>query len=86
MSDALTEQWRRSEPVEITVHSRPDGFDRQSFTATWLDTNVGPACNERGRRGQNFHTVLADHVAGWEAQGFTVHVAEGNTDSRSEVH
>ena len=68
------EAWRRSEPVVIEIESGLDGFGRQRFTMTWLDTNVGPHCNERGRRGQCFHAVVADHVAGWEAKGFAVDV------------
>jgi hypothetical protein len=65
--------------VILEVTSKPDNFGRQHFSAFWMADNVGPSCNERGVRGQNFHAVVAEHAVRWEACGLRVTVVEAVT-------
>ena len=48
--------------VIVSIKSKPDNLNRQYFTISWLDNNIGYNCNEVGLRGQYFFGVLQDHL------------------------
>jgi hypothetical protein len=55
--------------VIIDITSGPDNLGRYAFFASWPANNIGPACDQVGRRSQAFRTNLDDFVAHCKDQG-----------------
>ena len=66
-----------TETVIEIQDQRSDSLGRRRFVAYWLADNVGPACDERGVRGQEFHTNVDQFVARKQQRGRTVRFLAG---------
>jgi hypothetical protein len=63
-------QFYSDQEVCIEVHSEPDNFGRQQFTAMWLDDNEWRGGS--GVHGQVFFTDLSEFVSKTKEKGKTV--------------
>jgi hypothetical protein len=59
--------------IEITIEGKtPDHLGRILFLAQWKADNIGPNCNEMGKRGQYFFANVSDHIRRLKKEGCLV--------------
>lgn len=66
----------QNDEVIIEIMSSPDSMGRQMFRAYWRADNIGPTCNQRGVRGQVFHTPVDHFTAREQRRGQRVTILD----------